>query len=78
MKASVTIHFPDGTREFRYPEVPLEEGDVLHHEGRRYRVLGVSENGDHRHDIATVELVSENLIDKLQFEQGALQLVAIE
>ena len=78
MKASVSIRFADGTREFRYPEVPLEEGDVLHHDGRRYRVLTMSENGDHRHDMATVELVSADLIDQLQSEEAALRLVAFE
>jgi hypothetical protein len=30
---AIVVHFPDGTREFRYPAKPLEDGDVIWHEG---------------------------------------------
>ena len=74
--SSIKIHFPNGSREFRYPERPLEVGDVLHHDGERYRVLSVSDdNGLGR---ATVELISEDLVDKLQSEEGGLRLVSVE
>jgi hypothetical protein len=75
--SSISIRFPDGSREFRYPERPLAVGDVLHHDGERYRVLSVSNNEDGR-DRATVELISEDLIDKLQSEEGGLRLVPAE
>jgi hypothetical protein len=75
--SSISIRFPNGSREFRYPERPLEVGDVLHHDGERYRVLNVSNNDDGR-DRATVALIAEDLIDKLQSEEGGLRLVALE
>jgi hypothetical protein len=75
--SSISIRFPDGSREFRYPERPLEVGDVLHHDGERYRVLSVSNNDDGR-DRATVELIAEDLLDKLQSEEGGLRLVPAE
>ena len=75
--SSISIRFPDGSREFRYPDRPLEVGDVLHHDGERYRVLSVSNDGGGRAK-ATVELISADLIDKLQSEEGGLHLVAID
>jgi hypothetical protein len=75
--SSISIRFPNGSREFRYPERPLEVGDVLHHDGERYRVLNVSNNDDGR-DRATVALIAEDLIGKLESEEGGLRLVALE
>jgi hypothetical protein len=43
---SVIVHFPDGRREFRYPEQELEEDDVIAHAGDRYRVSAVNHEGD--------------------------------
>ena len=50
---------------------------MLHHDGERYRVLSVSNNDDGR-DRATVELIAEDLLDKLQSEEGGLRLVPAE
>ena len=67
------MHFPDGSREFRYPDEPLEEGDVIWHEGQRYRVLhvGTDEGGNH---VVTVEPDSEDLEDLLDSERGGIVL----
>ena len=35
--ASVVVRFPDGTKEFRFPETMLEENDILWHAGERFR-----------------------------------------
>jgi hypothetical protein len=73
---SVVVRFPDGTREFRYPEKGLEEGDVLWHDGQRYRVVHVSDDGNQ--PVATVELESDDLGDVLQSERGAIELVPVD
>ena len=36
------IRFPDGTKEFRYPDRPLEVGDAIVHDGVRYHVISVT------------------------------------
>jgi hypothetical protein len=66
--SSISIRFPDGTREFRYPPRPLAVGDVLNHDGVRYRVVSVSNNGDGR-DNAVVELMP-----LLLSEEGGIRL----
>jgi hypothetical protein len=75
--SSVVVHFPDGSREFRFPSHPLKEGDVIWHEGQRYRVIHVaSDDGDN--PSVTVELESDDLGDTLRSEKGAIQLVPID
>ena len=71
---SICIHFPDGSKEFRYPKIKIREGDVLIHDGVRYRVTSVSDNGDGR-DAATVQLIPEGILDMLSSEEGAVHLL---
>ena len=40
---ALIVRFPDGTREFRYPERPLEVGDAIWHDNVRYHVISVTE-----------------------------------
>jgi hypothetical protein len=72
MTAVVIVHFPDGSREFRYPSRLLEHGDVLSYDGDRYRVVDVMTDGD-RHSVR-VELDSDDLGDLLRSERGAIEL----
>jgi hypothetical protein len=72
--SAFVVHFPDGTREFRYPPKPLEDGDVIWHEGQRYRVIHVATNDGNMSSI-TVELDSEDIGDLLGSERGGLVLV---
>ena len=74
---SVVVHFPDGNREFRYPPEPLKEGDVIWHEGERYRVIHVASDNGSRPSV-TVELDSEDMGDLLGSERGGIQLVPID
>jgi hypothetical protein len=72
--SSFVVYFPDGSREFRYPPKPLEEGDVVWHEGQRYRVIHIAtENGNMAS--VTVELDSEDMGDLLRSERGGVVLV---
>jgi hypothetical protein len=52
----VVMHFPDGSREYRYsdqgPETP-EPGDVIWRNGEPFRVMTVS--SEHHYFVATVE-----------------------
>jgi hypothetical protein len=68
----VIVHFPDGSREFRYPSRVLERGDVIACDGERYRVVDVDGDGD-RHSVR-VELDSTDLGDLLRSERGAIEL----
>ena len=70
------MRFPDGSKEFRYPQKMLEEGDLVWHEGERYRVVHVA--SDDGNSSVTVELDSENLGDLLSSERGGIQLVPID
>jgi hypothetical protein len=70
---SVIVRFPDGSKEFRYPENGLEEGDVISHAGGRYRVVSVRMDGD-RHDVTVVAAEPDGLMDLLQSEEGAIDL----
>ena len=38
---ALIVRFPDGTREFRYPERPVEVGDAIWHDNVRYHVISV-------------------------------------
>ena len=44
---SLVVRFPDGTKQFRFPNQMPEAGDALWHDGEHYRVISVSadENG---------------------------------
>jgi hypothetical protein len=75
--SSVVVHFPDGSREFRYPTEPLKEGDIIWHEGTTYRVLSVTDDESGRPAV-TVEPDSEDLGDLLDSERGGIQLVPVD
>ena len=75
--SSFIVRFPDGSREFRFPPEPLEEGDVVWHDGQRYRVVHVAED-DEKTAFVTVELDSEDLGDLLGSERGGIQLVPVD
>ena len=75
--SSIIVNFPDGTREFVYPANPFNEGDVIWHDGARYRILSVGQN-DGRPQIATVEPDTDDLGSVLTSEEGALRLVRVE
>jgi hypothetical protein len=70
---SVIVRFPDGSKEFRYPEKGLEEGDVISHGGSRYRVVSVETDGD-RHNVIVAAAEPDGLIDLLRSEEGAVEL----
>jgi hypothetical protein len=69
---SVIVHFPDGSKEFRYPVDGLSEGDVISHAGDRYRVVSVRADGE-RHSV-TVVAATDDLTDLLRSEEGAIEL----
>jgi hypothetical protein len=69
------VRFPDGTREFRYPEHPLKDGDAVWHDGVRYHIVSVSEDADGNQLTVTVERDPETIGDVLSSEEGALVLV---
>jgi hypothetical protein len=75
--SSIVVRFPDGTREFRYPQKMLEEGDVIWHDGARYRVISVSTDGDEAPPFVVVEPESPSLDEKLQSEEGAIRLSVV-
>jgi len=73
--ASIVVRFPDGSKEFRFPEKMLEEGDVIWHDGERFRVVSVSADDDER---AVVMVEPEaGLADTLRSEEGAVRLVPL-
>jgi len=75
--SALVVHFPDGNREFRYPSEPPEEGDVIWHEGQRYRVIHVATEDGNMGSV-TVELDSEDIGDLLKSERGGLVLVPLD
>ena len=75
--SSVVVRFPDGSREFRYPEKMLEVGDVVWHDGDRYRVVHVAADDDDR-PVVTVEPESDDLGDILRSERGGVELVPVD
>ena len=66
---SVIVHFPDGSREFRYPDQPLEEGDTIWHEGERYTVIRVAEDGS-RSSVTVQQLDSDGAAGAAGSEDG--------
>lgn len=73
---AILVHFPDGSREFRFPSKPLEPGDKLWHDGERYTVIHVTEDPDH--PSVTVELDATDLGDVLDSERGGIVLEPVE
>ena len=71
---ALIVRFPDGSREFRYPDRRLEVGDAIFHEGTRYRVVSTTENDAGEQEAVTVEVEPESLGDLLGSEHGALVL----
>jgi hypothetical protein len=70
----IVVRFPDGSRQFRFPGRELAEGDVVWHDGERYRVIHVaSEDGGP--PVVGVERDSGDVGDLLGSERGGLQLV---
>jgi hypothetical protein len=74
---SVIVHFPDGSKEFRYPENGLEEGDVISHAGSRFRVVSVNVDGD-RQSVTVVAANPDDLKDLLTSEEGSIELQLLE
>ena len=72
MSSMVIVHFPDGSREFRYPSRKLERGDVIAFNGDNYRVVDVTSDGDGYSVI--VEPDSDDLLDLVRSERGAIEL----
>ena len=71
---ALIVRFPDGTREFRYPDTPLQVGAAIWHDGVRYHVVSVSEDAEGDQLTVTVEPHAEGLGDVLRSEEGALIL----
>jgi hypothetical protein len=68
----LVIRFPDGTKEYRYPEKMLAEGDIVRHNGDRYRVMSVSTDDGTTNIV--VESESPNVSDTLKSERGAVAI----
>jgi hypothetical protein len=68
----VVVHFPDGSREFRYPNRMFERGDVLSYDGERYCVVDIALDGERC--TVRVELDSDDIGDLLRSERGAIEL----
>jgi hypothetical protein len=72
---SMVVRFPDGSKEFRYPEKVLVDGDVVWHDGERFRVVSVTTD---ENDRAVVIVEADSGIgDMLRSEEGAVHLVEI-
>lgn len=69
---SIVVHFPDGDKEFRLAEREPEEGDLVSHDGDRFRVVSVRSEGERC--TVVVEKVEEGLLDLLESERGVLEL----
>jgi hypothetical protein len=72
---ALIVRFPDGSREFRYPDHALEVGSAIWHDNVRYHVISVSEDADGDQLTVTVEPDAQSLGDVLSSEEGALVLV---
>lgn len=72
---ALIVRFPDGTKEFRYPDHPVEAGDTIWHDGTRYHVISVTEEEGGDRLTVTVEPDAETIGDMLGSEAGALVLV---
>ena len=72
--SAFVVRFPDGSREFLYPERPLEVGDAVWHDGTRYHVIHVTEDAGRDVLTVTVEPEADSLGHMLGSEEGALVL----
>jgi len=72
--ASIVVRFPDGTKEFRFPEPMLEENDILWHAGERFR--SVNTDGAEQ-AVVTVEPDS-GIGDVLRSEDGATRVTPLD
>jgi hypothetical protein len=75
--SNVVVHFPDGSREFRYPPEPLVEGDIIWHDAQRYRVVHVGTD-DEENPVVTVEPDPDDIGDVLSSERGGIRLVPVD
>jgi len=71
---ALVVRFPDGSKEFRYPERPLEIGDAIWHENTRHHVIATDEDDEGRQVAVTVEPDPQGIADMLGSEEGALVL----
>ena len=71
---ALIVRFPDGGREFRYPDNALAVGDAIWHDNVRYHVISVTENDGGDQITATVEPDTESIGDLFSSEEGALVL----
>jgi hypothetical protein len=74
---SIYVRFPDGTKEFIYPSRDLKEGDMIWHDGTRYRVLSIAQDDGRQNVTVEPEPEPESLGDLLSSEEGALRLVPV-
>ena len=74
--SAIIVRFPDGDKEFRYPEKLPVQGDILWHDSEPYRVVSVIEEGTDRATVV-VESASPSLADTLQSEAGGVVLEEI-
>ena len=74
--SSIVVRFPDGTKEFRFPESLLEQGDVIWHAGERFRVVNVNTDDSDR-PVVSVER-DAGLGDTLRSEEGAINLAPLD
>ena len=74
---SIVVHFPEGSKEFGLPAEPLKAGDVIWHEGARYRVVHVGDEDGARPSV-TVERDSEDIGDLLTSERGGIVLFPVD
>ena len=70
----LVVRFPDGSKEFRYPETLPEEGGVIWHDGDRYRVVNITVNDD---QASMVVEADSGIGDLLQSEEGGVRLEPI-
>ena len=69
--SSMVVRFPDGSKEFRYPEKTLAEGDVVWHDGERFRVISVST--DEKDRAVVIVEADSGIGDMLRSEEGAVR-----
>jgi hypothetical protein len=67
----LVVRFPDGSKEFRYPETLPEEGGVIWHDGERYRVVNITVDDDQASMIVEAD---SGIGDLLQSEEGGVRL----
>ena len=73
---SIVVRFPDGSKEFRFPDKMLEQGDVIWHAGEAFRVVNVTMDDGER-PVVSVER-DAGLGDTLRSEEGAVRLTPFD